>query len=43
MRQLGEAGGSGGSGGSQGGSLGPFENSHFLFVGGEFVNGLMEY
>ena len=30
-------------GGSQGSSLGAFENSHFLFPRGEFVNGIMKY
>ena len=47
MRQIGEAGGSGGvpgrAGGSQGGSLVGFENIRFLFLGGEFVNGLVKY
>ena len=47
MQQIGEAGGSGGVpgrvGGSQGGSLGRFENCHFLVCGGELVNDLMKY
>ena len=42
-RQVGPEESLGGSGGSQGGSLGGFENSHFLCFRGEFVNGPMKY
>ena len=42
-RQVGPEETPGGSGGLHRGSLGGFENGHFLFVRCEFVSGLMKY